>query len=229
MSGDSVTSASAPEVEYLELVHGDYRHAVERIEQLGDALQDDFKMLVVVIPLLSAAIAGLSGVTKINGVEFSAGTGATFAFWAFAALITVVAIIGFRDYVRAIGFEHALYVVIRYERHFTRLIRAMVPEGAGAPVTPAQYFVQKFLPRMRRLSAATAVVSSIPTFFAPPIVLTVSGHWRGALAIFVYSGILTTAYVTVGQRVLGRFTEFFKSVSEAALHEDDPEPPTRSR
>jgi hypothetical protein len=210
--------------DYLQLVHGNYRHAMERLEQLGDGLQEDFKILGVGLPLISGAIAGLSGVKKFAGVEVEAANGLSLTFWAFAALTTVVSAIGFRDYMRAVAFEHALYTLVRYERHFTRLVRSVVPRTAGEPVTPAKYFIDKFQANLTKLIAVFSVVLSIPTSIAPPIILWILGKHRDAGIILAYSGTLAIVYVLVGQLVLGRFTHLFKTVRATELAKDDPEP-----
>jgi hypothetical protein len=211
--------------DYLQLAHGDYRHALERLEQLGDGLQEDFKMLGVGLPLFSGAIAGLSGVRKFGGVEVEPANSLWLTFWAFAALTTVVSAIGFRDYVRAVAFEHALYTLVRYERHFTRMVRSLVPKTAGEPVTPAQYFIDKFQPTLMKLVAVSSLVFSIPTTIAPPVILWILGDHRKAAIILAYSGTLAIAYVLVGQLVLSRFTQFFRTVSAGELAKDDPDPP----
>jgi hypothetical protein len=191
-------------------------------------VQEDFKMLAVLLPLFAGGIAGLSGLTKleIGGVSFtigSASSGLSPAFWAFMALTTIAAVIAFRDYSRAVLVEHALYNAIRYERHFTRLVRPLVPVGACPPVRPAQYFIDKFVPKLRSVTTVERFVYSIPTTFAPPIVLWVTAKHREAFIMFAYASTLSVAYALVGQRILGRYTRLFKSLSEAELEKDDPE------
>lgn len=216
-----------PASDYLQWVHDDYRYALERLERASDSLQSDFKMFIVVMPLISGAIAGLSGVQKFDGIELTAATtkqSFSLSFWAFAALTTVVAAISFRDYVRAVGFEHALYTAVRFERHYARLIRATVPATAGSPVLTAQLFVKKFQANLGKLVAVASVVYSIPTLIAPPIVLALLRKPTEAFVMLGYSSALTVLYVAVGQIVLGRYTDLFRSVTDRALEADDPEP-----
>jgi hypothetical protein len=208
--------------DYLSLAHDDYRHALQRLEAVTDSLQDDFKMLAVVLPLLSGAIAGLGGV-EFGGIKVSPADRHSLTFWAFAGLATVVSAIGFRDYMRAVAFEHALYTLLRYERHFVRMARAIVPKGAGEPITPAKYFVEKFLSTLTKLVAVATAVYSIPTTIAPPIILWIQGDHLRAIIILCYTGFLAIVYIVVGQLILHRFTKLFKTVDTHELDKDEDE------
>jgi len=141
-------SESVAAFDYLNAVHADYRESLGRLHEAAEALQNDFKMFAVTLPLLSAAVAALSahkvmlGDVELVPLEGPSGS-YSLTFWAFAACVTLVAILSFRDYTRAVGFEHLLYTVLRHERHYVALVRALLPADAGRPVTGAEYFRTK--------------------------------------------------------------------------------------
>lgn len=157
----------------IDLLYNEYIRLNQRVDHLIDASLQDFKLLGFIWPVLLGIGTMITG-NKLP--QFDLNNSIELGFGAFLAILLIVGIIGFRDFLKLSLINYHIYLISGYESSLSNLIDDQTDNFQNI-----KKWNSKFVKNHSKLYLTFSLITLLPLIIIPTLILyqfeTATNYW----------------------------------------------------